>query len=87
MWHTIMGVDLGNNYFTIDGSHVSSFPKGCRIRVVGGKNSGNYHVTESEVIADVTFLTVSPTIPDVEAKGKLRKKKRHPNLSFNAGDR
>ena len=80
MWHTIIDVDLNDNYFIIDGCYASSFPKGCRIRVIGGKNNGNYFVLNAEGITSMTFISVSPAIPSSDYEGKLRKKKRHPEL-------
>lgn len=79
MWHTIISVELPGPYFTIAGEHASSFPKGARIRVTG-KNAGNYFVTATQESGGNTNIFVDPTILHGDHVGKLRKKKRHPDL-------
>jgi len=77
MWHTITSVST--NYFIIAGEHAASFPRGIRIRVVGG-NAGNYFVIASEQVGGNTVIYITPNAPVSGGACKLRKKKRPPDL-------
>ena len=79
MWHTIILLELAESYFVIAGEYASSFPKGTRIRVTG-KNNGSYTVTDTAEIGGDTRIFVAPNLKYNEYQGKLRKKKRHPDL-------
>lgn len=78
MWHTIISVELAEDYFVVVGECANSFPRGIRIRVTG-KNAGNYFVTDTEESGGNTRIFVTPSIPYQHEHGKLRKKKRHPD--------
>jgi len=79
MWHTIIGIELAESYLVIAGERASSFPKGIRIRVTG-RNAGNYFVTATQESGGNTKIFLDPALFDNEYEGKLRKKKRHPDL-------